>query len=338
MTTKTNDKCGTKSLCNYDSAIRTQFFHGMLLTDDHLRADQSYHREALRRVNRYLWGTGIVCGLEVDAKGLCLKVQPGAGLDCRGNLIEVCKCITIDLWEDCKKKYPDACVPATAAPYTKYLVLRYAEITSDPEPVLSSSGDCPDSGQTKCQPAKVREGFCLELVDECPAAKVCPDDQEGPLAAFLTVRGKYLDEQDARDEMKKIAPDCMKLSPPCPECDCCECDECEICLAKLTIDCVNKTVEVGCDCRSYVWSPRMLRWLVCALLARLDKHVPIKNPPTSNEVAYQPMNSAWRVASEFAAARSRAKNLEDRFEDLATQVKALSQQVTKAKKEPKTKS
>ncbi len=332
--TKTKDGCKTTGLCHYDSATRTKFFHGMLLTDDHLSSEQTYHREALKRINRYLWGSGIVCGLEVDSKGLCVQVHPGAALDCHGNFIEVCKCITIDFWEDCKKKYPEACVPMDAKPFTKYLVLRYAEIPADPQPVLSSSEDCPsDGGQTKCQASKVREGFCLELVDSCPPVKACPDDKEGPLAAYLSILQKSLDEKEAREEMQKIAPDCMKLSPPCPACDCDDCggcDECDICLAKLEIDCVNKTVKVYCDCRRYIWSPRMLQWLVCAVLARFDRHIDVKNFPTSSEVAYQQMNSVWRGATEIVAAQSRPRDLERQVQDLEKQVKAVRAQMAKA--------
>src|SRR5215475_11750335 len=112
MTTKTMTDCTTEGLCHYDSLTRTRFFHGMLLTDDHLRAEQAYHREAIKRINRHLWGSGIVCGLEVErTSGLCIKVHPGLALDCPGNVVEVCKCITIDLSEVCKKVYPGACVP-----------------------------------------------------------------------------------------------------------------------------------------------------------------------------------------------------------------------------------
>jgi hypothetical protein len=264
----------------------------------------------LKRINRYLWGSGIVCGLEVDSKGMCIQVHPGAAMDCRGNFIEVCKCITIDFWEDCKKKYPEACVPTEAKAFSKYLVLRYAEIPADPQPVLSSNEDCPsDTGQTKCQASKIREGFCLELVDKCPKVEACPDDKEGPLAAYLTILGMS-EKTKAQEEMPKIVPDCMKLSPPCPGCDCDDCggcDECDICLARLEIDCGKKTVTVSCDCRRYIWSPRMLQWMVCAVLAKLDRH--IDAIPASSEVAYQPMHSIWHAATELAVAQIRPKDV-----------------------------
>lgn len=180
MMTKTTNDCTTKGLCYYESLTRTRFFHGMLLTDDHLRAEQTYHREALKRLNRHLWGAGIVCGLEVKSpSGLCIKVHPGLALDSHGNVIDVCKCITIDLSDVCKKAYPDGCATDKADPITKHLVLRYGEIQADPQPVLTPDDDCTPAGDgKKCEGSKYREGFCLELRDECPDCAPCGDEKK----------------------------------------------------------------------------------------------------------------------------------------------------------------
>jgi hypothetical protein len=155
----------------------------MLLTDEHLRAEQTYHRESLKRLNRSLWGAGIVCGLEVRKvskdHGLCIKVQPGLALDCAGNVIDVCKSITLDLASVCKEKYPDGCAPEDKTePIEKYLVIRYAEIAADPQPVLTPEEDCAPSGGTKCEGSKYREGFCLEFRDECPDCPMCGEEED----------------------------------------------------------------------------------------------------------------------------------------------------------------
>jgi hypothetical protein len=112
MINKTKTECETK-LCQYDSLTRTRFYNGMLLTAEHLRAEQAYHRESLKRLNRNLFGSGIVCGLEVEIqpRGLCLTVHPGVALDCCGNLVEVCKCVTVDLSKVCKDEYGSQCLP-----------------------------------------------------------------------------------------------------------------------------------------------------------------------------------------------------------------------------------
>src|SRR4051794_3807750 len=168
-TTKTD--CQATGMCHYDSLTRPRFFDGMLLTDESLQEEQDYHREALKRVNRYLWGSGIVCGLEVTwVSGLCIQVRPGAALDCKGNLIELCRCVTIDFTKDCKDAYPGGCIPAdpTLKPLERFLVVRYADRGGAPQPVLASDDECGTAGQEpKCQQSKTLEGFCFELRDTC---------------------------------------------------------------------------------------------------------------------------------------------------------------------------
>jgi hypothetical protein len=71
---------------------RPRFFAGQTLTEAELNADQRYVLAKSRLHNRYLHGTGIVCGLEVacgDAEGVVL-VRPGYALDACGNDLVVC--------------------------------------------------------------------------------------------------------------------------------------------------------------------------------------------------------------------------------------------------------
>ncbi|MDQ3773306.1 MAG: hypothetical protein M3461_02460 [Pseudomonadota bacterium] len=331
MMTKTTNDCTTKGLCYYESLTRTRFFHGMLLTDDHLRAEQTYHREALKRVNRYLWGSGIVCGLEVKCtSGLCIKVHPGLALDCYGNVIEVCKCITLDLSEECKKAYPGACVPAYAKPICKYLVLRYVEIPADPEPVLTASDDCTPPGEgTKCEASKYREGFCLELRDkcpDCPPCPPCPDEEkeraEG-LVATMWRLSKNQGDKYVTDQMHALKPDCME-SPPCPDC---HCDDGAVGLAKLEIDCENNTVEVKCECRQYIWSPRLLRWLICGLFGDIDKLTTdttglYESFPPADAIYANPMQAAWDIGTVALSAR-RIMHLQQELHNLNARVAAV---------------
>jgi hypothetical protein len=344
MTTKTKTDCKTKGLCHYDSATRTKFFNGMLLTDENLRAEQTYHREAIKRLNRYMWGSGIVCGLEVHkTSGLCITVQPGFALDCHGNAIESCKCISIDLADVCKKVYPDGCAQTRDTKLTKCLVIKYAEIPAEPEPVLTSEEDCgPPSDGQKCQASKYREGFCLEFRDECEDAPLCPEEQDGTDGLVATVwrlsRGR---QGDRVDELEKKRPGCVK-SPPCPACDCgCDCDDCAICLAKLTIDCDKNEVDVDpCTCRSLVWGPRLFRWLVCGLLARIDK-VPrevtgLEKPlPAAHVVNRNPIQAAWDVGAIALGPREKREpspDVQQHLEELTKRVAAL-ERAGRAKKE-----
>jgi|GEM_PF-1874414 hypothetical protein len=312
MINKTNTECET-TLCYYETATRPRFFHGMLLTDEHLRAEQDYHREALKRVNRHLWGSGIVCGLTVEIKDLCVKINPGVAIDCCGNLIEVCKCITLDLSKECEKEFGSDCPPRQPPPagndygIKKYLVLRYMERETDPEPVLTPDTDCePAGGKSKCSASKVQEGFCIELWDKCP----CPrkDQDERDLLTILREAGEHKEMAAAyrvqpplnppRDDMPKNqgpmpppeAKDCIDLPLPCEDCGCCES---AVGLAVLTINCEKKTVErkTECDCRRYVISPRLLNWLFSRLRPKDmshelgEVHSSLGDHPTANLMA-----------------------------------------------------
>jgi hypothetical protein len=315
----------------------------MLLTDEHLRDEQTYHRESLKRLNRHLWGAGIVCGLEVDepAAGLCIKVHPGLALDCDGNTIEVCKCITIDLGDLCKKAFPDGCAPEDPAEFekyqiTKYLVLRYREIAADPQPVLTADDDCTPAGDgTRCEASKYREGFCLELRDECPDCLPCEFvEKEGSpgLLPFLVQLSQYAPpEIRRRYEEYQGKPDCME-APPCHDCDC---DDPAVGLAKLVIDCAKNTVEVGCDCRHYVWSPRLLRWLVCGLFANMDK-IPMErlglkeNLPSASALYRNPLHTAWKVGMITLEGR-KLQRLQEEVKDLSARLEAVEDTQTKPK-------
>lgn len=290
MTTNNKNECET-NLCSYDTATRTQFFHGMLLTHEQLTSEQSYHREALKRLNRYLYGAGIICGLEVQSTGLCVTVNPGAALDCCGNFIEVCKCVKLDLSKDCEKRFGSDCKPQPAQDdqkLTKYLVLRYDEKGSDPEPVLTPETDCKSStDKPTCTNSKVREGFCIELSDDCP----CPDPAPDQLGLLGSLTPSYGTDPAMPTPARPEEPaggaaggtaggsspqvpgtespgsprtagekECIHLPLSCPDC---RCLDSAVGLAKLTIDCKNRTVEFDdCTCRQYVMSPRQLRWLM----------------------------------------------------------------------------
>ncbi|MGH9969840.1 MAG: hypothetical protein ACREBG_18885 [Pyrinomonadaceae bacterium] len=267
MINKTKTECETK-LCHYDSATRTRFYNGMLLTAEHLRAEQAYHREALKRVNRHLFGSGIVCGLDVKGQdtGLCIKVHPGVALDCCGNLIEVCKCITIDLSKECKDRYGSDCIPNAQKPdqytFMKYLVLRYDEKPTDPEPVLTPADDCKPAGdKPNCEASKIREGFCVELWDECPCPEPQPEVGKSLLATIVESNERY--QQQAAMTPQQVGihqqPDIVNELRPCSPCGCCEN---AVGLAKLTIHCDTNIVDVDLkSCRRYVIDPRFVRSL-----------------------------------------------------------------------------
>ncbi len=90
---------------------RTRFFAGQLLTEADLNNDQSYWLAKSRLHNRYLFGWGVVCGLQVVC-GPCpgwVTINTGYGLDPCGNDIIVCA----DQPFNVLKAIQACCTPAT---------------------------------------------------------------------------------------------------------------------------------------------------------------------------------------------------------------------------------
>lgn len=282
MINNTKTECETGP-CQYDALPRTRFYNGMLLTAEHLRAEQTYHREMLKRFNRHVFGAGIICGLTVESQDMCIKVQPGIALDCCGNLIEVCKCISFDLSKLCKEKFGQGCIQdptdTTSRVITKNLVLSYAEKESDPEPVLTPAADCRSAGEeSKCQNSKVQEGYCIELwdADKCPCMETKrgqvkpggdpksggnvptdPNPVEAPKAGTEQMRIGAANQPKTFEDVLEAFLDDNPL--PCYPCGCCENS---VGLGTLTIDCAANTVTVENTCRTYVISPRLVRWII----------------------------------------------------------------------------
>jgi len=206
-------------------------------------------------------------------------------------LIEVCKCINVDVSDQCQDQR--GCIPADRKKrpedflVKKHLVLRYAEDETDPEPVLTPANDCkPANEKPECQASKIREGYCIELWDKCP----CPEEEIETEQELLEVVRRQAEEQKAKEIAEANAPEVTEKTEPAPElfidarpitsrqtgettqprdlldilqlsCNPCGCCENAIGLAELTIDCATNTVGVEYVCRRYVITPRMWRLL-----------------------------------------------------------------------------
>lgn len=90
---------------NVAGTERLRLFDGILLTADHFRTEQLYHRARLARLLGYLHGAGTVAGLDVvwrDAGGGAMEVvvSPGIAIDYRGRILEMGyeSCLDIADW------------------------------------------------------------------------------------------------------------------------------------------------------------------------------------------------------------------------------------------------
>lgn len=87
---------------------RLHLHDGTLLTQDHFRLEQLYHRSRLSRVLSMLHGYGTIAGLDVGfnppagGADVEIEVQPGVAADRLGRLLELRQrsCLTIATWFD----------------------------------------------------------------------------------------------------------------------------------------------------------------------------------------------------------------------------------------------
>ena len=187
--------------------VRPRFFAGQLLCEEDLELLTAYGVAKSRLHNRYLFGSGVVCGLEVACDpcgGGHVRVRPGYALDCCGADIVVACPADIDvnalirdlrtsrLGTDCG----DPCAapgtgsgstettgtPAAASTGTGtgtartggsrcyFLYIRYDETLAEPVAPYATDEPC---GQQSCEPSRVREGFRFVLKCDPPSG---PDD------------------------------------------------------------------------------------------------------------------------------------------------------------------
>lgn len=98
-------------------------------------------------------------------------------------------------------------------------------------------------------------------------------------------------------------------------------------LATLVICCDKHTVEVKCDCRQYVWSPRLLQWLICELFANIDKlstgTTGLKQAlPSERDLVRNPMQTVWDVGAIVLGARG-INQLQQEVHDLKARLGAV---------------
>ena len=154
---------------------RPAFFAGQLLTEEDLVALVDYVVGKNRLHNRYLFGDGVVCGLQLacdPCDPAVIRVMPGYALDCCGNDILVSCPKTLDikaLLRDLRARQAagyqcgDPCDPKDG-PRRYGLYLTYRETPVDAVAPYASGDPC---GQQQCQPTRIAEGYGFELRCDC---------------------------------------------------------------------------------------------------------------------------------------------------------------------------
>jgi len=187
-----DNTCGKVSYnqCEMQEFERPRFFAGQLLTEDDLQQLTNYVVGKNRLSNRYLFGDGVACGLDVE-KHPCdegvIIIDPGYALDCCGNdvLLHCRKELDInvlarelrtrqadgyDCGDPCDKNGEGG---EKAKKQRYYIYARYCEEGTQPITPYTTDGSC---GAPNCEPSRIGEGVTFELrcyEPPVPASDIC---------------------------------------------------------------------------------------------------------------------------------------------------------------------
>jgi hypothetical protein len=120
--TPTPAACCCPACAGLECLSRTRFFAGQLLSEADLNNEQSYLLAKNRLHNRYLVGTGVVCGLQVVCSNCdgWVTVRAGYAIDACGDDIIVCQDQPFDVISAinacCKPVKQNNCTPPRPAP------------------------------------------------------------------------------------------------------------------------------------------------------------------------------------------------------------------------------
>lgn len=166
---------------------RVNYFHGQMLGVREFRSEQAYFREKQKLHNRYLHGSGVVCGLAVTPCPIepddcdprppppCVVIQCGIAIDCCGNEIVVREPRTVALADHLSD---DQRRRLGAEGGVLWLSICYRE--QEVQPTRPLSVDECGTSPAACVHAMVRDDFCVRVSPERPerrsACSACSDD------------------------------------------------------------------------------------------------------------------------------------------------------------------
>ena len=247
---------------------RVHYFSRQLLTAEDLLTEQHYHRQKLRRHNRFLHGWGVVCGCDVEAapdadRPWLVRVCPGYVVGPQGDEIAIVDPVVFDLsgtWiqerEPCARPWP--CPPRGSMPVPGqrepvYLAIRFAECDARPVRVHPAGCACEDAA---CEYSRVREDFELKLLWALPESH--QDAAEADQRWCDVLRAWMAAPAGA------IAP-----PPPVPECQACP-EEPWVVLAQILLPADAATpiaqANIGFRGRRVLYSASAMQQLVRCLL------------------------------------------------------------------------
>lgn len=160
---------------------RVKFFPRMLLSVEDMVTESDYFRKKLKRHNRYLHGTGIVCGLEVTvasspAPPTAVQIATGYALGPYGDEIFVGERVILDLAKCGPGAATDPCEPSiirggNGVGPTVIVAIKFDECFARPVRAMPAGCACEDED---CEYSRIRDSFQVSCLDHLPSAPTIP--------------------------------------------------------------------------------------------------------------------------------------------------------------------
>jgi hypothetical protein len=193
------------------SRERVHYFPRQLLTADDMRVEQDYFLQKQRRHNRFLHGSGVVCGLNVIAAAttelpLQIQISPGYALGPLGDEIYLSDLLFLDLATCGRRTDTEDCQPAstfTADPKKEkeqlFVAIKYHACQTRPVRVMPMGCGCDESS---CEYSRIRDSFEVSCLAKNPDpdlsavgtteggavnVRSCPPDPKHPWVVLANV-------------------------------------------------------------------------------------------------------------------------------------------------------
>jgi len=160
---------------------RNKYFYGKLLTVKDFEDEQIYFINKIRMGNKFNFGKGIICGLDIEIREEKIYISSGVAVDGCGNFIIVPFEESVDLRET--DQFEDKF----------YLIVKYME--KEAEPVFSpvSSSPC----EEECENSRINETFSFYFAEDIPEEKpfkVFISKEKSPEEIFNDLKNRYYTE------------------------------------------------------------------------------------------------------------------------------------------------
>ncbi len=166
---------------------RNRYFYGKLLTVDDFETEQKYMNDKRRMINRFLLGTGVVCGMNVvDVDTKSISVEMGLALDFAGREIVIDTPVIkkLELIDGFQTKEDTVEENNGNTSEILYLCVEYAEREKNPVHNLAGSG----ASLQQVEYSKYRESYRLFLTEKRP-----DENRFGAISSYQNIKTLYWD-------------------------------------------------------------------------------------------------------------------------------------------------